>query len=454
MSASTWLGRNVGLNRAISFTLLTRGWSVISGLATVFFIGRFLTPAVQGYYYTFSSVIALQVFVELGLTYAIIQFASHEMARLNWSTDRTVDGAAEAKKRLRSLTGFSLVWFGGAAGLMVVVLIPLGALTFSFDAAGSLALHDVLKPWAWLVVLSSANLIVAAAMALLEGCGHVVEMAFLRLVQSVVATLAAWAAFAAGGALYALAAQAAGMLVVGGIWLFRAYRPFFRDLLAFRSPLPGMDWQREIWPFHWRIAVSWVSGYLIFQLFSPLLFVTQGPVAAGQMGLSLQIFSALNGVAMSWISTQTPLYGRMIARREGRALDRLFFRGLTQSSLVLLCCLVATLAAFQLLFAMHSPFAQRVLPLPLMAGMAVITLANHVIFAEAALLRAHKQEPFMAVSILNGVATALMAVTFVPRLGLSGAVVSYGLATLLIGLGGGTAVFLRKRKMWWIKDDV
>lgn len=452
MSASTWLGRHVGLNRAVSFTLLTRGWSVVSGLATVFFIGRFLTPAAQGYYYTFSSVIALQVFVELGLTYAIVQFASHEMAHLAWSPDRTVDGAAEAKKRLRSLTGFSLVWFGGAAGLMIVVLIPLGALTVSFDPAGSLALHDVLKPWAWLVVLSSASLIVAAATALLEGCGHVVEMAFLRLAQSLVATLAAWTVFAAGGALYALAAQAAGTLVVGGIWLVRAYQPFFRDLLVFRSSLPGMDWQREIWPFHWRIAVSWVSGYLIFQLFSPLLFVTQGPVAAGQMGLSLQIFGALNGVAMSWISTQTPLYGRMIARREGRALDRLFRRGLAQSTSVLLCCLLATLASLQLLSAMNSPFAQRVLPLPLMAFMAAIALANHVIFAEAALLRAHKQDPFMVVSVLNGLATALMAVALVPQYGLAGAVVSYGAATLLIGLGGGTVIFLRKRKTWWIKD--
>lgn len=452
MTASAWLGRHVGLNRAISFTLMTRVWSVVSGLATVFFIGRFLTPAVQGYYYTFNSVIALQVFVELGLSYAMVQFASHEMALLTWRADRTLDGAAQAKKRLRSLMGFSLTWFGAAAMLMIVALIPLGALTVSFDRAASLELKDVLAPWAWLVVLSAAVLVVTATMSLLEGCGQVAEIAFLRLMQSVVATLAAWAVFAAGGALYALVAQAAGMLLVGGGWLCWHYRPFFLDLLAFRSPLPGMDWRREIWPFHWRIGISWISGYLIFQLFSPLLFVSQGPVAAGQMGLSLQVFGAINGVAMAWISTQAPLYGRMVARGEGRALDQLFLRGLVQSSIVLLCCLLAALALLQGLSIMNSPFVERVMPMRLMAGMAAIAVANHLIFAQATLLRAHKQDPFMVLSVLNGVATALMAVALIPRYGLAGAVVSYGAATLLIGLIGGTAIFLRKRKLWWIKN--
>lgn len=452
MSFAARLAKHAGLTSAISFTLLTRGWSVASGLATIYFIGRFLTPAVQGYYYTFSSVIALQVFVELGLTYAIVQFASHEMASLTWRSDRTLDGAEGAKKRLKSLAVFSLAWFGGAALMMTVTLIPLGTLIMSLDSSSGLALKDVLPPWAWLVILSSANLLVTATLSLLEGCGQIVEVALLRLVQSLVATVTAWLVFAAGGALYALVTQAAGMLLVGSVGLFWKYRLFFRDLFALRSPLPGMAWGLEIWPFHWRIAVSWVSGYLIFQLFSPLLFVTHGPVAAGQMGLSLQIFGALGGLAMSWISTQIPRYGQMVARREGRALDRLFIRGLAQSSLVLIGCLLLALAALQWLSIMGFSIVQRVLPLPLMVCMAAITMANHVIFAEAALLRAHKQEPFMVVSVLNGLATALIAVALVPAYGLAGAVIAYGLATILIGLGGGTAVFLSKRKAWWAKD--
>jgi len=60
-----------------------RFWSVGAGLMTLLVIIKFLSPELQGYYYTFSSLIRLRVLVELGLNFAIVQFANHEMASLN-----------------------------------------------------------------------------------------------------------------------------------------------------------------------------------------------------------------------------------------------------------------------------------------------------------------------------------------------------------------------------------
>ncbi len=50
-----WLRSVLGLDRAIAFTILARGWSSAAGLVTVALIARFLSPAEQGYYYTFGS---------------------------------------------------------------------------------------------------------------------------------------------------------------------------------------------------------------------------------------------------------------------------------------------------------------------------------------------------------------------------------------------------------------
>lgn len=453
MTASTpWLAKQVGLNRAVSLTLLSRIWSVLVGFVTIFFIGRFLTPAAQGYYFTFSSLIALQVFVELGLTYAIVQFASHEMSQLEWLRDGTVDGPAGAKKRLQSLLKFSFAWFGGAAFLMAAILVPLGAFVVGFDSSPGMPIKNVLVPWVCLVVLSSANLVVTAVVSLLEGCGQIVGVALLRLAQAVVSGIAIWCVLALGGVLFALVVQAAATLFIGVAWLALAYRPFLKDLLSFRSRMPGMDWRHEIWPFHWRLAISWTCGYLIFQLFNPLLFATHGPVAAGQMGLSLQIIGALNGVAMSWISTKAPLYGQMVARREGRALDQLFLRSLVQSSAVLLLCLIGAMTTLYAMHEMGSLLVKRLLPMSLMAWLAVIAMANHIVFAEAALLRAHKQDPFMLLSVINGLATALIAVFLIPAKGLEGAVASYAVGAIVIGLIGGTVIFFRKRRNWWLND--
>src|ERR1700760_3332393 len=87
-----WLKRKLGLNRAILFTTMARGWSSFAGLITVLLIARFLSPPEQGYYYTFGSLVALQIVFELGFSFVILQLASHERAHLTLSSDGRVTG--------------------------------------------------------------------------------------------------------------------------------------------------------------------------------------------------------------------------------------------------------------------------------------------------------------------------------------------------------------------------
>src|SRR5947207_15746766 len=81
-SVRTWLRLKLGLDRAVGFTVLARGWSSLAGLMTVALIARFLSPHEQGYFYTFGSLIALQIVFELGFAFVILQMASHERAHL------------------------------------------------------------------------------------------------------------------------------------------------------------------------------------------------------------------------------------------------------------------------------------------------------------------------------------------------------------------------------------
>ena len=83
--------------------------------------------------------------------------------------------------------------------------------------------------------------------------------------------------------------------------------------------------------FQWRIAVSWICDYFIFQLFTPVLFAFRGPVEAGQMGLSMSAVTQLGGIVLAWMSTKAAPFGSLVARRDFDALDTLFFRTLRQS---------------------------------------------------------------------------------------------------------------------------
>lgn len=441
--------KRLGIDYAVFYTLLARAWSVGVGLLTIYFIGRFVSPTLQGYYYTFNSLIALQIFVELGLNFAIVQFASHEMTALTWQADGIINGSALAKRRLQSLMSFALIWFGIAAALMIVIVIPVGMFFFERAPDSDIPSSALCLPWTLLVVFTALNLISSSVVALLEGCGQINQTALLRLWQAVLTGSAALIALSQGLALYALVATSGLLLVINLIWLLRHYRRFLIDLIKHSSPLPGMSWRHEIWPFHWKIAVSWVSGYFIFNFLNPLLFASHGPKIAGQLGLSLQIISTLNGTAMVWISTNAPKFGQLIANRQPQALDQLFFRALFTSFSVLFTGLLLTGGVIAYFESIHSPFTQRLLPLPLLGLLGLVCLANHIVFAEAAYLRAHKQEPFLMLSIFNAVITAGMALAFIPAYGAEGAVISYTVTALLIGLFGGTVIFIKKRRQWW-----
>ena len=56
-----WGRHVVGFDRAVGFSVLGRFWSSAAGLVTVALIARFLSSVEQGYYYTFGSLVALQI---------------------------------------------------------------------------------------------------------------------------------------------------------------------------------------------------------------------------------------------------------------------------------------------------------------------------------------------------------------------------------------------------------
>jgi O-antigen/teichoic acid export membrane protein len=446
-----------GINSAVLITLCSRGINVVAGLITLSFITHSLSGEMQGYYYTFNSLIALQIFVELGLTVALTQFSSHEMAGLSWQSDGTLSGQAKPKRRLQSILKFALFWFGIAAVVMIILLCTFGIYFFSTSATNSSAslnpIYDINIPWVMLVLVAAINIFCSAAIAVLEGCGQVTSIAKMRVLQGLIAPAVACLILYLGGGLYSLVGASMATMLVSLIWLWVNYRVFFNDLLTNHIDESGMNWRNEIWPFQWRIAVSWISGYLGFQLYIPLLFDTQGPVAAGQMGMTLQLINALNGVAIVWISTRAPIFGSLIANNQRQKLDELFFRSFFQSLFVLLMGLIILMCIIIYFTSSEVKYIDRVVPYKYFLIFSLISTFNHIVQSEAIYLRAHKEEPFLGISIVGGLMTLILSLILIPPFGLLGATVTYFTCSLIFGLVGGTLVFFYKRKEWSLKSQ-
>jgi hypothetical protein len=63
-------------------------------------------------------------------------------------------------------------------------------------------------------------------------------------------------------------------------------------------------------------------------------------------------------------------------------------------------------------------------------------------------LRAHKQEPFLWMYVASALAVSASTFFLGRAYGATGMMLGYFVATLVVSLGGGTWIFLRKRREW------
>ena len=446
---SRWLAtgrQHLGLDRAVGFTVLARAWTSLSGLVTVALIARLLSQAEQGYYYTYSSLIALQMVFELGFSQVVMQLASHERAHLSLDAAGRVTGDETAHARLASVLKIVVRWYGAGAVLFALIIVPFGLYFFStHQHAGQFV------PWRGPWIAAAASAVVAFFLdpffSFFEGCGFVANVAHMRWLQAIVASVLAWILLLTHHGLYAPAAVIAGQVIVGATWILSRH-DFVRNLLRHRTAGRNIAWRDEILPFQWRIAVSWISGYFVYQTFNPFLFAYRGPVAAGQMGMSLSFANAIMLIAMAWVSTKAAPFGTLIAQKRFPELDRLFSRALLQSTFVAIAGAATIWLAALHLNAIHSPYSRKLLsPIPF-ALLLAAAVANHIFASMGTYLRAHKQEVLFQLSMAIAVAVLLSNYIFARTVGSMGMVTGYFVIIVTFGLGLGMVTFQRYRRIW------
>jgi O-antigen/teichoic acid export membrane protein len=218
--------------------------------------------------------------------------------------------------------------------------------------------------------------------------------------------------------------------------------------IIFSSIRSNLNFFHEIFPYQWRVAVSWISGYFIFQVFNPVLFATEGPIVAGQMGLTLTVLSGISSLSMSWITTKIQNFSTLISKSEFKKLDELFITSFKQSVIINLLLLIVFVILKIILDTYFIKFSNRFLPIIPIILLSLVTLANQFVFSWATYIRCHKSEPFLLNSII-GAALNIASIYFLGhKFGLIGIVVGYFFITIFIGLPWVYIVFKKKKIEW------
>ncbi len=431
--------------------MASRGWQFVAGPVTVVLIGMFFSAEVQGYYYTFWSLIALQTIFDFSFQPVIVNFASHEWGELTGgdtsqtAVDKTNSGDHRAISRLSSLLRGSLLWYGVAAILFFAVVGIAGLLFFS-QAESSQRLSW--RPaWLALVALTAVNFWTVPFLAILEGCGQVRSIYQLQFARAVVGNLAVWITIPLGAELWVTVAVAAVRLICEFLWLAL----FHSDLLATLMRRPSgerVNWRLEVWPFQWRIGLKGLLGFLNTALINPIVFFYHGEVSAGQLGMTWQILTSLQAACSSWIRTRTAMFGVLVARREFSELDRIYFRLLAISSAFLAVGAAAFFLVILILNYLAIDFAGRLLPPLPTAILAVAIVVLIIPESQWTYIHAHKKSPHLAIALLGSLLSGVLTWWCGRQYGAIGVSAAYLFMTAFIYLPLWTAVWWACRTRW------
>jgi hypothetical protein len=211
------------------------------------------------------------------------------------------------------------------------------------------------------------------------------------------------------------------------------------------APDIGYTYRRDVFPLQWRIALSWVSGYFVFHFITPVVFAHRGPEAAGQIGLALTIFSAFSSLGYSWIAANVSALSCHVARSERRELNDLFDKLIIRSSLVTVVISGCFVLAISQLGFLAPEIVVRLPPIPSLLLLTLSTVGNNVIFALAAYMRAHREEPLTTMSIVTALVTGT-GVWLMSYISITATVGVFAVVSIFVGLPWCLVIFFGYRK--------
>ena len=437
----------LSIGNAVRFGLASRIWQLLAGLVTAVLVTGQFSEDLQGYYYTFARLLAMQTFVELGLHAIVIYFVSHDWARLKLDESGSIAGDADSLSRLVTFGRKLFLWYGGVSVLFVLIVGVTGVVFFW---PGDTQI-DWISPWLVLVVLTAGSLWLIPFIAILEGCNQVEAVNRFRFWLAVAANLAVWPSLIMGAGLWAIVVSGLVKLVGELILLCGVYRNFFR---VFKTPQGNayFPWKEEVWPMQWRSAVQSVAGYFGLAFVTVIMFKFHSPALGGKMGLTCTLLLVVQGLGQAWIQPSVPSIGVLISQRKFSSLNQMFHRLLIVSSSLVLAGSVGFAAVIWAVNTWRLEISQSALPAEfvrtltrladriidpgtiLIFGIGVTS--SHVITCQGIYIRAHRRDPLLVLSttshVLTGIAIFLLGRFYAE----TGAAIGYTAVLLLVAAPG------------------
>lgn len=399
---------NIFSDKDLLSTTMNNVLRLISSPLILICIPLFLSPQIQGFWFSFISIGSLSVFADLGFTNLILQFTAHEFAVLSFDGKRIITGNEEVTARihkLASLFSFSLKWTGIISVIVFPLIFFIGVQFF--DDSTSKVIW--ILPWGIYMIGVAFTFFNNVILSFIEGCNQVARIQQIRALNAIFFSALIAVTLASGLNLFSISLA----LIVSSIFTFLCilfyYRPMILQLLE-RTVTESYHWEKEIFRLLWKFAISFGSGYFIFQIYTPLAFKYFGPEEAGKIGFSMAIWMACFSLANIWLISVLPKMNMLIEIKQWSKLNTLFRQRVIFGTLTYIIMISAVLLVYWL-FKDYSFLHARLMTFANLLILSLYWLVQFIVGAWAFYLRAHKEEPYVITSLISAI--YIILVTFV-----------------------------------------
>lgn len=375
-------------------------WRIISGPLTLLLIPLFLTPELQGFWYTFGSISALSIFADLGFTMIVSQFAAHEFAFLRFDDNFRVIGPEKYIENLSSLFRFILKW-------MLIVIIVVFPIVFFIGYILFVQKGDVdiwLVPWLFYTIGAGLAFFNGVIASFIQGCGQVANIQKIGFRVAVSTTLVIITGLILNIGLYALAISIIIANVIYFFFLFSKYHSAFVELL--KTKKTKNTYGRDLLSLLWKYAISWSSGYFIVQIYTPFMFHFHGAVEAGKVGITMNLIISIFSISNTWFTANTPKMNMYVSKKKWSSLDIEYRKNLLLSIATFVVGIIVLFSIILILQAQWDSFStlsSRFLGIIPLSILIICWFVQIIVNGMAVYLRAHKQEPYVVVSAVSGI---------------------------------------------------
>jgi hypothetical protein len=373
----------------------------ILSIAVVFY----LSPELQGIWFTFFSLSMISVAAELGFTVLITQLLSHEFSRVKQKQGFII-GKKENVDKFFSLISYSLKIYLVIIPVALLLSIVSGFIIFSEESA------EIRFLWVLFSIISCFSLINSLLQSIYMSMDYVSSVYKLRtvfnLTIALMALLLLFLTFELWSIIFSI--LFANLIII--FFLYREAPKFWAQLFRYR-PKYKFAWSKYVLSLQGKYALSWISGYGSIHLLVPFVFSYYGPEMAGKLGLTISLLAGVTNLSLSWVDSLIPKLNILVATNKRNELNSVY----TSSSikgLVLFLFGSGTLILTVFYMSSYGFYDNRVLSTTVLGLFIISELGTFSVALVGKYLRTHKDEPLYPLSILHMLITLGILTVILP----------------------------------------